>query len=372
MKNKILIGIVILLIVFSVFETFHDHEEEANGKPTVKIGVSLPLTGMAADSGQSAQDAINMANKQIKQKDTKFNYELIIEDNRFEGRVISMNVNKLMNMDKVNAIVSFWGNIARVFSEANNNSDNPVPHVAACAWGTQSTAGEYNFNNDTSIERNANLLVSKLQKENIKNIGLIFQNGKPEIEMQEVIVDKLTEANINITFNEIFNYGEKDFRTFLAKIKRMDTDIIYLQLLQQDFMAMYKQMQELKIDLPLTTILYFDEYENKDPVEGYWFVNNNVYTDVFLKDWKKYNGDSIIKACSPNTYDSLNILVDAFENAEAKSGGIPTSEEVLQYMKNMKTWQGAVGEVTFEKDGLINSDPKLAIIKDGKTTLLEE
>ena len=45
---------------------------QANTKPVVKVGVSLPLTGDSANVGEAVKASINMAWNEWNQKDTKF------------------------------------------------------------------------------------------------------------------------------------------------------------------------------------------------------------------------------------------------------------------------------------------------------------
>lgn len=372
MNKKIIIGIIIILILGIILFNidFNKKETIKNEKPTVKIGISIPLTGDLGYAGETNKIAINMVLEKWKKINTKYNYKIIVEDNRYEPRVVKMTINKLINMDKVNALVSFWTMPGKLFTEANNNSSNPIPHLA-CSWGKDVMVGDYNFNNDPSIESYVNILIKKLKKENIKNIGFIFQNTADDIEMQEAIVDKIRKTDINITFNENFNYGSKDYRTFLSKVKNMPTEIIYFHLFQNDLNTLYKQMREFNINLPLTTIDYFEEVEDKRPFEGNWFITTNIGDYDFLEYWRN-NYELLPASCITNTYDNIDILISSFENAEAEEEKIPTSESLLKYLKSLKTWDGVSGDLTFRENGQIDYEPKLAIIKNGKIEVLEE
>ena len=55
-----------------------------NGKPVIKIGVSLPLTGDSANVSEAVKASINMAWNEWYQKDTKYNYEVIFEDDALQ------------------------------------------------------------------------------------------------------------------------------------------------------------------------------------------------------------------------------------------------------------------------------------------------
>jgi len=371
-KKKIILGIVIVVLsIVTAFLAMNKKEEVVNNKkPIVKIGISLPLTGNAGYAGQPAKIAAEMALKEWKNKNTKYNYKLIFEDTALDFKKTSMVGNKFMNIDKVNAMLSMWSISAKIFVEMNNISKKPIPHIA-CSWGTSITNGDYNFNNTTSIEKHTDLMIKKFKKENIKNVGLIFQNTSSDVEMQNVIVEKLKKNNINIVFNENFGFNEMDYRTFLTKQKNKNIDIIYFQLIPTDLQVFNKQMREIDINIPLTTVDYFVEVENKSPYEGYWFVTTKPYDDnEFVNNWDE--SVAPIKSCTLNIYDNLNILINSFENAKAEKNSIPTSKSMLEYMKNIKVWNGVMGKLEIKDNGHIDAEPKLAVIKNGEVEIIEE
>ena len=53
----------------------------------------------------------------IKQKDTKYDYEVIFEDDTLQVNKAATIANKFINMDKVNAIINIWGVTAPVVAE---------------------------------------------------------------------------------------------------------------------------------------------------------------------------------------------------------------------------------------------------------------
>jgi len=371
MKKKfILIGIFILFL-FAIIISNKKEEKTNNGKPTIKIGISLPITGPGAFAGSSAEVAIKMAVDKINKTDTKYEYKIMVEDDKLNSKDIAMIGNKFMNVDHVNAIMSMLGASSKIFTEANNLRDNSIPHFT-CSWGTSLSKGDYNFNTIPTAYSYANKLVNKFQKDKVKNIGLIFQTSSSDSEMQKVITQKILYAGINISFNETFNFGEKDYRTFLSKIENKPLDLIYFQLIPTDLQIFCKQLKEMGIKVPLATLDFFNYMEDKTAFENDWFISSNTWNKDFIEEFNRHSKNTSIAACTSNLYDNLNILVNAFENAETSNNKFPTSESVLKYLKSLKTWDGATGKLTIKKSGNIDYEPRLAIIKNGKVELLEE
>ena len=77
------------------------NNSKQNARPTIKVGVSLPLTGDIAYMGQALKGAVDVAAKNLKADNSlKNNYEFIIEDNAYNTKnVIAIN-NKFAYVDK--------------------------------------------------------------------------------------------------------------------------------------------------------------------------------------------------------------------------------------------------------------------------------
>ena len=61
-------------------------DKQESDKPIVKVGASLPLTGNMSHIGISAKNALQMAIDKWNAIDTKFKYQLIVEDDAFEAK----------------------------------------------------------------------------------------------------------------------------------------------------------------------------------------------------------------------------------------------------------------------------------------------
>lgn len=64
--KKILIGaIVVILLIFGLSKLNNTSAVDENGKQTIKIGATLPLTGDGAEAGQAAKASMAMALEKI-------------------------------------------------------------------------------------------------------------------------------------------------------------------------------------------------------------------------------------------------------------------------------------------------------------------
>src|ERR1700761_8514817 len=86
----------------------------ADSRPIIKIGVSSFLTGDDAFMGESYQHALQLA--QADRKNGKYQYQLIFEDCQASPTKAVLAVQKFINVDHVQAIISMcdaFGNVTK-------------------------------------------------------------------------------------------------------------------------------------------------------------------------------------------------------------------------------------------------------------------
>ncbi|MBP5698516.1 MAG: ABC transporter substrate-binding protein [Alphaproteobacteria bacterium] len=362
--KKYLLSLCMVLALFAC----KDEKKEANVKPLIKIGASLPLTGDVAFMGNVAKEALLMNFEKWQTKDTKYHYQLVIEDDSFEPKKIATAGNKLINYDHVNAIISFLDQPAYYYF--NQASTKHFIHMT-CSWGDDLSDETYNFNNITSHSEAAKKLVDYMKKIGVKRVGYVSQNNTGPLHLKNNMLREFEEAGIELVFEETFNIGNKDFRMFLASIKDKPVDVIMTVLMVPDMYAFAKQKNEMGITTPLTTVDYFEDAEHKEIFNDYYYVTASMGKDDFRQAILSRTG-SDVKACVANTADNLDLLIWAYENAPHNKGKIPTAEEVSATLHSIKDRDGSVGKIDVMKNGHIESRAYLKKIINGNPTFIEE
>ncbi len=275
---------------------------------------------------------------------------------------------KLIYLDKVRAVVGLWGTSAPILMHAAKT--NNLIHMG-CTWGDGLYAdGKNNFNNITSNKHHAEKLIEIFKKKGVKNIGIITQTTAAEELLIKTLTDTLTKAGFNIAFTETFYWNIKDFRIFFMKIKKKKADMLIITLLPHNFTVFLKQKYDMGDMTEYTTIDYFDSL---DPIltEGRAYVGSAASTAAFAEAFAQ-KSDAHLGDCIGNVYDSVDLLIHAFETAEAPNGSIPTTEAVVKALHDTKNWDGATGRLTINPDGHIDSDAIVKVVKDGKVIVLPE
>lgn len=342
--------------------------KQADNRPVVKIGISLPLSGNMAFMGDIAKEAVLMNFEKWQNQDTKYQYKLIIEDDGFEPRKIATAGNKLINYDHVNAVISFLDQPAYYYF--NQAQDKKFIHMT-CSWGDDLSDGIYNFNNITSHAEAAKKLVGYMKTHGIKKIGYVSQNNKGPMHLKDNMMKELAKSGIEVVFDETFNIGNKDYRMFLASVEDKPVDVIMAVFLIPDLYAFTKQKNEMGIKTPLTTVDYFEDADNKKIFNDYFYVVASMGNDEFRKLIMDKTG-SDVKACVANTYDNLDLLIWAYENADSENGEIPTPENISKVLHKVKDRDGSVGKITVMDSGHIESIAHLKKIVDGNPVEVKE
>lgn len=364
--RKILLSLCMVLALSACDNKTQDTKQDT--KPTVKIGISLPLSGNMAFMGNIAKEAVLMNFEKWKSQNTKYQYELIIEDDGFEPRKIATAGNKLINYDHVNALISFLDQPAYYYFDQANQKH--FIHMT-CSWGDDLSDDTYNFNNITSHAEAAKKLVDYMKQNSVKRVGYVSQNNKGPMFLKDNMMREFANAGIEVVYQETFNIGNNDFRMFLASVKDKPVDVIMAVFLIPDLYAFTKQKNEMGITTPLTTVDYFEDAENKEIFNDYYYVTASMGNDDFRTAIKNRTG-SDVKACVANTYDNLDLLIWAYENTPAEDGKIPSIEKISQTLHSVKNRQGSVGKIDVMENGHIESVAHMKKIVNGQPVEIEE
>ncbi len=334
-------------------------------KPVIKIGASLPLTGNMAYIGNSAQKSLQMALDKWNARNTKYKYELIVEDDAFDAKKVALITNKLISQDKIKALFTIFSIGANVASPITQQAK--VIHMAS-AYGSQPAEGFYNFNNMTQYDTQTELMFNELKKRGIKTIGLLISNNIGSTQQAEMLENKIrNDGSIKIVGKEIFNPGTRDFRMIIQKmIQDGAPDIFYVDGITPDAMLVAKYLKETTGNINLTTINDFIETPIRDYFEGLWFVESASGTDEFLKSYEERYGEPAF-LCGANSYDNLDLFIEACE----KSLHCDT-DEVVPLLLSVKDRVGAIGRFSVDEEGIVQSFASVKKIVNGKSVEVKE
>ena len=333
----------------------------AADKPVVKIGLTVPLTGDNAQIGDAMKGGAMLAKEDLK-TETKYDYQLVFEDDGMEAKRTAATTGKLINVDKVDAIVSISSGTGGVVSPIAESSK--VIHFGLAS--AQSVAdGDYNFIHWTPPSEEARTLVATLEKKGIKSVALLGLNQQGFMAIRDEILKQLDGKDIKVTSDQVINPGEKDFRTAIAKAKADNPDIYIVTFFSPEIEIVTKQMREAGIKDNITAIEAFGLSTEPSLFNGLWYVDAAVaesdFTERYTKRFSRAPGFG-----SPNSYDVFNMLVNAYEAAGTDPNVKPSHEDVVKKLHEIKDYDGVLGRLTVDEKGVVLSPAAVIVMKDGK------
>ena len=355
-------GVAALVVVGVVGTNMYQYQKEQKGdKPVVKIGVTLPLTGAMAQLGQQGKKAIELRLSEV-EKDSKFDYKVIFEDDQLQSSKEFTNAQKLINFNNVDVMISGFAGGASAIS-------NLAKEKQVVYW---------NFQWTDEIAKSSPFSFTYNQMPNdVAKVWLdtAYQKGHRKI----AIVNNETHAGgeylINEIKKEISNYSGmevvtiervplfgSDLRTILLKMNSKKPDIYLSLLLNPTVDEFAKKMKEQGINMPISSINRFEHSQEKTLFEGNWGVGANDYNQDFFDKYTQKYQEKITSEMAPYAYDVMDIIIQAYEKNNTKRDGKKLSDTLLQ----MKNYKGSFGTTRLDSDGIFYVPVVIGKIKGGK------
>ncbi len=362
------IGIVILASIIGILAKSGgllgvSHVGQTGSKPTVIIGVTLPLTGDVAMLGQSNKNAIELAYSQLDKTNLKYDYKLVFEDDGFKPSIGATTANKLISVDKVDALISFGspvGNVVSPIAEAAG-----VPHINDFASDPHVATGQYNYVDYTPASEDAKLFVQELQRRGINKIVFFGQQDNPgSAALINAFLDGVKLTNIQVLSTQMIVTGTRDFRTEISKVKNLGANLYVLELSSPELETVTKQLRTAGVKTPVSTMETFEFSDQLSLFEGMWYVNCADAAQWFVDLYTKTYGTAP-KFGAANGYDTLNMIVQSVEKA-GDGITVPKGTEINARIGSIKGFDGALGTgMSMGSDHLVASKAVVRMIKNG-------
>lgn len=337
-----------------------------DNRPVVKVGVIYPLSGDGALYGTAAKATVEIFLEDFKKENPHYNYEFIWEDNQLKLAETVKLANKLISMDKVNVLITCLSNHGQAVSPIAEK--NKVLHFSV-ATDPAVAKGEYNFTVATSPERESQKLVEEMLQRKVKNVDAVVMNAQgPDMIFE--IFKKAAEEN-GIKVNQIFksNAGERDFRMIITKINNSNPDIIMAMLQMPEVDIFMRQLKESGSHIPVTGVETFSYLKNKDLAEGMFYIDAASSTKEFAQKFKEKTGEENT-AYGEYLYTILQILTKGYE--ESGMDRIPSHLDIAdRVLSNTDQMNTAIGTITINNEGVVDSNSVIKKIENGKTIIVE-
>ncbi len=218
---------------------------------SVKVGISLPVTGSLAKFGEIEKDAFMMAQKEINAAGgiNGKKLELLIRDNTGRPAVGRSVVEKLITQDKV--VMMGGGYSSSVtYAVAGVCQQEQMPFLVNTGSADRITSSGWKwiYRMNPSVSHYADAVKSLLKKViKPKTAAILYEDSLFGTKGAQSFVKICKKLGIKVVLKEGYQHGGLDFSPVLIKIKKLNPDIIYMVSYIMDASLIMKQARELKI-----------------------------------------------------------------------------------------------------------------------------
>ena len=338
----------------------------------IKVGVFLPLTGDNAAGGELELRGIELANKNHHKVLGK-TVKLFVQDNKSDKAEAANVVARLIEKDKVCAIVGTYGS-SLAMAAGNIVKENKIPTVGTSCTNPQVTKGnDYYFRACFIDPFQGTVMANYFKKLGYKNVAIIQEvSNDYSVGLAKFFTDSFKGLGGKIV--EVANYqtGDKDFTAILTNVKAKNPDAIYAPGNFTESALLISQAHQLGIK---ANFYGGDTWETNDFLEvGGEDVEGAVLTTafgrevastkeakLFLESFEKNYKNEEPSALTALAYDAYMLVYYGIEKA-----GSTNSVAIRNAIANNKNLPLVTGKTTLNADGDPVKGAVIKTVKNGK------
>ncbi|MBW2990395.1 ABC transporter substrate-binding protein [Candidatus Woesearchaeota archaeon] len=329
MKKTYLVIALLLVLIGGCTQT---PTAQVIAQDKVKVGALVSLTGQDAYFGNTIHKGLLLA---AKNKDI----ELIIEDYGSETKNSVTAANKLVNIDKVDVLLTEYSESTEPVLQIIKEKQIPTICVACGSAGiTQKSILLFRVWPSDEIEVKS--LVNYAKQKEYDNVAVL-----KTISVWENSLTEYFEKNWG---GEVFVEQAKreynDFRTQLLKIKQQSPGFIYLAMYEQKYPQVIKQIRELGIKAEIATTTWINDptileacgKNCEEVIVPQYAPPTTEFVEAYKQEYKEEPGIGAEVA-----YDAINIIAELKDYRKT---------DFVKTLLNTE-YAGASGEISFDYTG---------------------
>lgn len=369
-----IVGLVCIFILVSTFFNDHENDQSAHDDGVVKIGYIGPLTGDTAsyiDILHGMQLKVQEWNK-LGGIDGE-EIEIIVEDGRCEGGAAASAAQKLVHIDKVDAIVGGQCSAETLAAAPIANAAGVTMISAASSHPDVSNAGDYIFRVQPSDVLLGAAFNAYFQDSDSVRVALISENTEYAVGLRNAVLRQAPDTIDEFVFDETVDAGQKDIRTLLTRLQKVDFDVLFLNP-QSDavLISWVQQFRQLGFEQPMLGQQIADSQtlgqQAADEVEGMPLLTVPSFGeggDLEERFIEQFGTPQQSISWAAFGYDATSVLLEALKRADAP-------EEIKEALYDAEH-TGVIGTISFDENGDVVGIPFIVKeFRDGKLEVIKE
>jgi branched-chain amino acid transport system substrate-binding protein len=336
----------------------------AAAQDTIKIGVTQPLTGAFAASGNYVAQGAKIAEEEINKAGGVLGkkLQLIIEDNKSNPTEAVATAEKLINSDKVPVLMGAWSSTLTLAVMPKLEEYKVPMLVETSSSGKITTSGNpYIFRISPTSEMEAKAFVPLFKTMGIKKADFLATNNDFGLGASKEFSAAARQSGVEVGVMESMDPKATDFSAQLAKIKASGGDTLFVTTAVEQITLILKQAKDQQLTQRIITTGGSNSPDQLiaqagDAANGSyhlvfftpWFpeaVKNPEIAKKFVALWneKKHNVGGLTEGF--RGWDGLNVIAEAI-----KAAGKAEPEAIKRALWDVKV-KGINGDISFIKQG---------------------
>ena len=368
--GKTVVGLIVLLLIVGGFVWYGS---PTKSQESIKIGGAFGLTGICAEFGEGELKAATLAIEEANASGgvNGKRLELVSEDTQCENRTTVSAFQKLINVDKVSAVIGpTWGDTFQSGYPISRDADVLAIGASSALESLEFTGASNDlvFSTWFPQHREIDALEEYIAKQGLKSVSIVHDQDPFGAMMGKLFKDQAARHGLEVIEEEEVAVGVQDYRTFIIKVKAEKPDAIFISFVSSDHKAIFmKQAKELGIVTPI-----FASADTENPallssfasaLEGvvYTFPKGAKGYDEFARKYRERFGEEP-KASASHAYDAMHALAAALQKSGSQSG-----KELQNALLTLSIPGATYDMVEFtEKHQVSGGEFEIKTVKDGK------
>ena len=330
----------------------------------IRIGVTQPLTGAFAASGnyvtqgaKIAEDEINASGGVLGRK-----IQLVIEDNKSNPTEAVATAEKLIGKDKVTVMMGAWSSTLTLAVMPKLMEYGVPMLVETSSSGKITTSGNpWIFRISPTSEMEARAFASAVKPLGIRKADFLSTNNDFGLGAAKEFSEMLKGQGVQVGIMETMDPKATDFSAQLAKIKASGSDTLFVTTAVEQITLIHKQAKEQQLKARIITTGGSNSPDQLiqqagDAANGSlhlvfftpWFpeaVKNPDLARKFVAEWnaRKHPVGGLTEGF--RGWDGINTIVEAI-----KAAGKAEPQAIQKALWNVKV-RGINGDIAFIKQG---------------------
>ena len=337
MRKNFLIPIILIvaIIIISIVVLYEPQDEK------IKIGILTHQTGFGAIWGEPELKAVLLRVDELNNKGA--NIETVVEDCQSRISICVTAAIKLINVDKVNAIIGpTWDEWYEPVAQIAE--DNKIILISPSGI-SNNDIGPYTFSLKQPNEDLAVVTLSFLEQNNVTDVALVTTQNAHFLSISNFINLHAPEYNINIKEHQV-SPEEQSFQSVITKIKNDNSQAIISNLVQTQEPSFIKQLKELDfkgmIISTAGSVFVFDP-DFRNVFKGAYYVDYLITPEFASYYSSKY--DSELSPSAQMAYDAVSLIYDAAKRTNSNP------EKMAEYLSNLQNFPGFSWGISFDEKG---------------------